>query len=459
MDADLVVLGAGPAGLAAAYRAAASGASVVVLESGDGPGGMARSITVAGQRVDLGSHRLHPAIAPPILAELRSLLGDDLQLRTRKGRILLEGRWVTFPLEPGDVVRNLPVSFAAGLARDALMAWARRRSQDSFAAAVESSLGPTIARRFYLPYARKLWGLDPAELDAEQARRRVSAGGIGSLVRRALGGRGAGKRTFYYPRRGFGQLWEALAGAAAAAGAELRYGAPAAELERAPGGVVVRTATGERVTARACFSTVPVTALARLVRPQAPPEVVRAAAGLDFRAMLLVYLVVPRERYTPFDAHYLPGPHTPLSRLSEPKNYRDGDDPPGHTVLCAELPTRRGSSLWEASDGELRRTVTAGLVAAGLPDPEPVSAEVWRLPRVYPLYRRGFAADLEVLDRWIAALGPVLSFGRNGSFVHDNSHHALAMGWAAAAAFGPGGIDRAAWARARAQFAAHVVED
>lgn len=459
MDADLVVLGAGPAGLAAAYRAASDGASVIVLESAPGPGGMARSITVAGQRVDLGSHRLHPSIAPPILAELRALLGDDLQLRTRRGRILLDGRWVAFPLEPTDLARHLPPSFAAGLARDALTAWARRRSDASFAAALESSLGPTIARRFYLPYARKLWGIDPGELDAEQARRRVSAGGIGALVRRAFGGRRAGKRTFYYPRHGFGQLWEALAGAAAQAGACLCYGARAVELRCAPDRVVVRTAAGEEVGAKVCFSTVPLTALARLVRPEAPAQALRAASALGFRAMVLVYLVVPRARYTAFDAHYIPGPQTPVSRLSEPKNYRHGDDPPGRTVLCAELPSAPGSELWETPDEELGRTVAAGLVACGLPEPAAEGVHVERLPHVYPVYRRGFAANLDTLERWTASLERVLTFGRNGSFVHDNSHHALAMGWAAAGALRPGGIDRALWARAREGFAAHVVED
>jgi protoporphyrinogen oxidase len=456
VDADLVVLGAGPAGLAAAYRAQRAGASVVVLERGPGPGGLARSISVAGQRVDLGSHRLHPSIDPEILVELRTLLGDDLQLRPRRGRILLEGRWVAFPLRATDLARNLPPSFAAGLTRDALAGRARRRRNGSFAAEVEAAFGPTLAHRFYLPYARKLWGLEPDELDAEQARRRISATGLGVLARRVL--RGSSKRTFYYPRRGFGQLWEELADAAARAGAELRYSTAAEELRAGRDAVVVRTNAGE-VRARVAFSTVPITALAGLVRPEPPETVTAAAAQLSFRAMVLVYLVVARPRYTSFDAHYLPGPATPLSRLSEPKNYRAGDDPADRTVLCAELPTEPGSELWCASDAELARSVAADLVAVGLPDPSPVASHVERLPRVYPVYRKGFARAFGEVDRWASGLARVLTFGRNGLFAHDNSHHALEMGWAAAAVLGPDGIDRARWAEARARFAAHVVED
>src|SRR4029453_56890 len=99
-QADLIVLGAGPAGVGAAYRPARAGHKVVVLERAPGPGGAAASFELDGIRVDHGSHRLHPAIDPRILDDLRGLLGDELQRRPRNGRIWLEGRWIRFPLRP-----------------------------------------------------------------------------------------------------------------------------------------------------------------------------------------------------------------------------------------------------------------------------------------------------------------------------------------------------------------------
>jgi protoporphyrinogen oxidase len=174
--ADLVILGAGPAGVGAAYRTARAGHRVVVLERAPGPGGAAASFELDGVRVDHGSHRLHPAIEPRILEDLRGLLGDELQRRPRNGRIFLEGRWIRFPLRPADLARRLPPSFAAGAAADAASAWARRPRADTFAETLRAGLGPTMCERFYFPYARKLWGLDPSELAGEQARRRVSAG-------------------------------------------------------------------------------------------------------------------------------------------------------------------------------------------------------------------------------------------------------------------------------------------
>ena len=177
--------------------------------------------------------------------------------------------------------------------------------------------------------------------------------------------------------------------------------------------------------------------------------------------MVLVYLVLDGGRYSECDAHYLPDPGTPVTRVSEPTNYRDGDDPPGRTVLCAELPCQRGDPLWEAGEERLAALVAATLRDRGLPDPGPVRAvAVRRLANAYPVYRVGYAAPFQALDAWAAAQPALLSFGRLGLFAHDNTHHARALAWAAADALAPdGAFDRDAWASARESFTRHVVED
>jgi protoporphyrinogen oxidase len=188
---------------------------------------------------------------------------------------------------------------------------------------------------------------------------------------------------------------------------------------------------------------------------------VRAAAeALTFRSMVLVYLVLGVRQYTPFDAHYLPEPFTPVTRVSEPRNYRDGDDPEDRTVLCAELPCFAGDALWTAGPAALGELVADGLRAAGLPDPPVLDVQVRRLGRAYPVYRRGYERHFAALDDWAAAQPRLLTFGRQGLFAHDNTHHALAMAWDAVDALGrDGSFDRPAWSAARRRFATHVVED
>lgn len=467
---DLVVLGAGPAGIGAAHRAADAGLDVVVLERLDAVGGAARSIDVAGVRCDLGSHRLHRAIDPAILSRLRGLLGDDLQERTRNGRIRLAGRWLPFPLRPGALV-HLPPGFAAAAVRDTLLAPLRRGEPASFDEAVRLGLGPTMAERFYGPYARKLWGMDPGLISAEQARRRVGAATPVDVLRRVVRGADPGARTFLYPRRGFGQIFEALAEAAVGRGADLRLGATVTAVRTAPDGATVqavgRDGTSAVVSARHVWSTLPLPVLARLHEPPPPPAVVAAASRLRTRAMVLVYLVAERDRWTGFDAHYLPEAWTPITRISEPTAYRDGHpgshdpgDPPGRTVLCAEVPCDVDDPVWRADDAALADLVRATIARLGLPDPAPVHVETRRLASAYPITPVGFERDLAVVDDWAAGRPGLLTFGRQGLFVHDNAHHALAMAWAAGDAFDPvAGIDPGAWDEARVRFATHVVED
>jgi protoporphyrinogen oxidase len=399
---------------------------------------------VGGVRVDHGSHRLHPATDPRVLAELRGLLGDDLQRRPRNGRIRLAGRWVRFPLSARDLSTSLPPSFALGAARDALLAPARRPRSDTFADVLRAGLGPTLCERFYFPYARKIWGLEPHELSGEQARRRVRADSPAKLARRLVRRE---QPFFHYPRTGFGAISERLADAAAGAGADLRFGCAVQRVE--PGRV---TAGGRTFAAGTVFSTLPLPVLARMAGGP--------ASALEFRALALVYLVLATRRYTPFDAHYLPEATTPVTRVSEPRNYRDGDDPPDRTVLCAELPCTVGDAVWTAPPEALATLVTDGLRAAGLPEPPVVDVDVRRLPRAYPIYRLGFEAQFDALDRWAGGRPDLVTFGRQGLFAHDNTHHALVMAWDAVAALGPDGVfDRDEWAAARRRFAAHVVED
>ena len=458
---DIAVLGAGPAGLAAALRLAESGRRVVVLERARQVGGLTASFEVGGQRVDVGSHRLHPSIEPEMLALLRSLLGDELQLRKRNGRIRLFDQWLAFPLSSGNLLRSMPPSFLVRATGSALLATTRPRREATFNDYVTTGLGRVMGEEFYFPYARKIWGLSADELSGAQARRRISADSPLRLLRKVLrpaAAEGFGPGRFLYPAGGFGRIAEVLADAATESGAEIRLGNAVAGVRLTPNDATVTTADGT-VAAGTVLSTLPVTTLAALLQPTGPP-----AASLEFRAMVVVYVVIDAPSYTPFDAHYLPGPSTRITRVSEPKNYRDATpswpDPPDTTVLCAEIPCRLGDDVWESGEGELTERVIEGLVVNGLPRPRVLETSVLRQPQAYPIYRVGQEAVLEPVLDDLATRPRLVSFGRQGLFAHDNTHHALAMAQAAAAAVRPDGtVDLAAWAAALDRFAGHVVED
>ena len=115
----IVILGAGPAGLAAAHALTRDAkARVTVIERAPRAGGNSASFPVEGVICDYGSHRFHPAAEPEVLADVKDLLGDDLLLRPRHGRIRLGGRWIHFPLKLADALMRLPRPFALSLVGD-----------------------------------------------------------------------------------------------------------------------------------------------------------------------------------------------------------------------------------------------------------------------------------------------------------------------------------------------------
>ena len=467
----VVILGAGPAGVAAAWQLARQGkADALVVEQRDAVGGNAGSFEIDGIPVDYGSHRLHPSCQPAILSDIRRLLGADLLDRPRHGRIHLRGRWIHFPLQPADLFRHMPWSFGLGVAGDALrklVAPGDEEAGDSFATALQRGLGNTICRDFYFPYAVKIWGLSPEELSATQARRRVSAGSMTKMARRIVaavpGLKTSGAGRFFYPRHGYGQISQALAGAARAAGVDIQFGATVCGVRL---GTPHRVDVGRAGALRAfeadhVWSTIPISVLTRLISPAAPANVVRACERVTYRAMVLVYLTLAQARFTPYDAHYFPQPDVRLTRLSEPKNYSARDDPSDRTVLCAEIPCSIDDQIWTSSDTALADVVRDALARCDVPIQAPVLRVVSkRLPAAYPIYRRGYEEHFQLVDAWVGGLDHVLTFGRQGLFAHDNTHHTLAMAYAAVDCLGGSGeFDRARWRHYRQAFESHVVED
>jgi len=470
----VVILGAGPAGLGAAFQLARrSLAEVTVIERNPRVGGNAGSFELAGLPVDYGSHRLHPACDPAVLRDVRALLGDDLLDRPRHGRIRLRGRWIHFPLKPLDLALRLPADFSLGVAKDLARKVVRGKRpgehEDTFASVLEAGLGRTICRDFYFPYARKVWGLDPEHLSATQARRRVGASSLGKMIKKVLAAvpglkpRGSGR--FYYPLHGYGQISEAYCQAARAAGANILLNARvhAVETDRNAVGAVQYERDGALATLPAdqVWSTIPITVLARSLNPPPPPEYLRAASSIDYRAMILIYAVLEQPQFSEYDAHYFPEPEIRIARLSEPKNYRGRQWRSEVTVLCAELPCSPEDPEWRLSDEELGQLLRESLARAGIPVRAPVRQVVTRrLRQAYPIYTRGYEASFDLLDEWLSQVGGLLTFGRQGLFAHDNTHHALYMAYSAVECLGANGaFDRGQWQAYRRVFETHVVED
>ena len=470
MSKKVVILGAGPAGLALAMkllRRRDIDVEVIVVEKESHVGGLTGSFECEGLIFDYGSHRLHPATSPDILDDIRDLLGPDLLDRPRNGRIRVLGRFIRFPLNALDLTARLPLSFLSRIVRDKMVKPFGQKSnaRGSFADVLLDNLGPAVCDVFYFPYARKMWGLDPGEIDGEQARRRVSAKKIHIILGKALwalpGFKRRGSGRFYYPRKGFGQISLAFAQEIKRLGGHLHLSTAIREVCVEKGrmkGIV--TKNGE-VLADFVFSTIPIAVLAGALSPRPPSEVGYACRNLKYRGMVLHYMVLETERFTPFDAHYFPEQDVVFSRLSEPKNYIGSSEPSGLTGLCAEIPCDVGDEMWKAPEQEVSDRVVEDLRSVGLPVRSPVRESfVRRIPYAYPVYHLGFEKEFQIVDGYLEGIPGLVSLGRQGLFVHDNTHHAIEMAYRASECLEPDlNWNSGMWRLCRERFSQHVVED
>jgi len=472
----VIIIGAGPAGLGAAFKVTRKNhAHVTVIEQGENVGGIAGSFEISGVHVDYGSHRLHPSCDPEIMNDIKTLLNDDLLNRPRHGRIRLFGKWIHFPLKPLDLMFRLSPIFSGGVMIDIIAKTlgtgknSLSNNDETFASVLEAGLGRTVCKNFYFPYSKKLWGLPPEELSAVLAHRRVSANSLKKMFLKILTVLPFVKKNdagrFYYPKKGFGQISECLYNAAIQAGAQFYLNSRLKTIEINGKSVksVCFDQKGQMIKRKADFvwSTIPLPDLVKCMEPSPPDMVTRSLDGIKYRSMILIYLLLEQNRFSEYDAHYFPELHIPISRLSETKNYYNSREPEKYTVLCAELPCSKRDPKWNMTDEELGKIVCQCLESAGIPVKVPIKhVTTRRLKHAYPIYYSGYEKYFHRIDEWLEQIENLISFGRQGLFVHDNTHHALYMAYSAAKCLGGNGdFDMAQWQRFKQIFDSFVVED
>jgi protoporphyrinogen oxidase len=452
-----LVLGAGPAGLAAAQALVEGGAQVTLLEASSSVGGLARSQRVAGHWVDLGPHRLHREAS----ASVRRLLGGagGLSERPRKGKIHLGARSVDYPLSPVSLLRGLGPYQAARFALGALTA-SRCAGDRSYAGEARRRVGGPVYDALYAPAAKKIWGRAPEELDGSQAVARVGTRSPRALLGRLVGRGEPG--SYLYPSHGAnGFAYEAWARELKRRGVSLLDQTAAQQVLHEQGRVRgVRASARGRTFVLPAERVVSTLALPRLLSLLVPALSGVGADELSFRSVVALHVVLGRARLSEQDVHYFPSPSVPFARLTEQAGFgRAPGTPAGETVITLDLYDDAEGPLTHASAEELLQRVWPDLESFGL-TPSDVRAVDKRVAHdAYPVMGLGYLAARDRCLDALTAVDGLISTGRAGLFQHVNQHHAIEMGLeAGAVALGPAPITRRWRALARRFESMRVVD-
>ena len=429
----VVVLGGGPAGLTAGYQMAKQGKAVIVLESTDQIGGLARTEVRDGYRFDLGGHRFFTKVKE-VDNLWHEIMKEEFLRRPRQSRIYWNDKFLEYPLQGMDVIRKLgPVELTRCMLSYLWAAIKPKGREETFEQWVSNRFGKRLYQHFFKTYTEKLWGVPTDEIRAEWAAQRIKGLSFFAAAKAAFFGNKGNKiksliSEFNYPRYGPGQMWEQMAADIHEHGGEVRLNAPVTRLRTENGRVVEVVAGGESLQPSYVISSLPLRSTVGIADPEAPGDVRDAARGLRYRDFMTVSLVIEgTENLFPDNWIYI---HQPGVRVLRIQNFRswspwmvpnDTDASIGMEYFCFE-----GDDLWTMDDDDLVEMAKREIQQLNLARADAVKfGFVVRVHKAYPIYDVEYGERVAQIRGWLDGIANLQQVGRNGLHRYNNSDHSM----------------------------------
>lgn len=437
-----VIIGAGPAGLTAAFTLSKLGQNPTIFEMSHYVGGISRTHVWNGNRIDIGGHRFFTK-NEDVKKFWDEMLDEPMIKVNRLSRIYYQGRFFHYPLQIINTIVNL------GIIESALMVASYVRAQfkkelpeDSFEQWVRNRFGDRLYRTFFKTYTEKVWGISCNEIRADWAAQRIHGLNFLTAVMNALRNTGRVKsliKTFDYPRLGPGMLWESCARKIKEQGGQLQTGCRVSRIFHDNGTVkeIEFEIDGKRHLSDVgnVISTMPLSELANVLDPAPPQHVLDAANGLKYRDFLIVALTCNNADLFPDNWLYIHSPDVRVGRIQNFRNWsKDLVAPETGTTLGMEYFCSRNDDLWNMSDNALIAQAKIELSILGLvQDHDLVEGYVIRELNAYPVYDSAYREHVNVLCEYFSnSFNNLQTAGRNALHRYNNQDHSMLAGQHAA---------------------------
>jgi protoporphyrinogen oxidase len=435
------IIGAGPAGMTAAYRLTKEGFKVDVYEAGDTVGGMSKTIDLWNQKVDLGPHRFFSS-DPRVNQIWLELVGDDYEMVNRLTRIFYQNKFFHYPLRPWNAFSNLGFREAlnCGFSYAKQMVTHKNDSADTFESWVVGKFGRRLFEIFFKTYSEKLWGIKCDELDSDFAAQRIKNLSLFEALKNAfLSGKGNKHKTlvdtFAYPHQGSGIVYERMAEYVEQNGGNIFYHTPVKKVCTENDKVIgLETIDDKFHQYDQIISTMPLTRLVAQL-PEVPESIVELANSLKFRNTILVYLNIDSIDLFADNWLYIHADNLLTGRITNFRNWSPqlfGDEKT--SILALEYWCYDEDEIWLKSNNELidlaskeiRQTDLIGKAAI-------LEGYVHRVKNCYPVYNKGYKHNLKPIENYLGTIEGLSVIGRYGAFKYNNQDHSILMGILAAA--------------------------
>ncbi len=453
---DTLIIGAGPAGLAAAVELLKAGKDFIVIEKSNQVGGLSKTYTFTeGEyvfRTDNGPHRFFSK-NKYLYSFIENILKEKWLQVTRYTRQYIGGVYYQYPIQIYQALKNLGFRRSVRIVFDYIYGriyyGIGKKPIHNFREYVYAHFGKTLGEFNMINYTEKIWGIPAETMHTDWAKQRIKGLYIFEIIRTSLQQlpfiRKHKKHTraaslvdvFYYPEYGTGLLYESIADKIRSAGKSILLNTKPTVIHHTDGRVTQVVCTGDEedieITCNTLIESIPLTECITLFNPAADVEAAKESVQLTYRNQVYLFITIDKDSITKDQWIYFPEKHIPFARISEMKNFSTKMSPPGMTSLFIEFFCSPGDAVWNMSKEEVYALALPHLIQMNFFTEKEVR-NVYHMKEslVYPVYDTAYKAHLDVVKGYMDSFSNLYYIGRPGRFRYNNQDHSLEMGICAA---------------------------
>tara|TARA_B100001287_G_scaffold102283_1_gene85929 strand:+ start:285 stop:1715 length:1431 start_codon:yes stop_codon:yes gene_type:complete len=433
----IAIIGAGPAGLTAAHELALKGYQVHLFEASKSVGGMAKSIRLWNQIIDLGPHRFFSSDTR-VNKKWLDVIGKDYAMVNRLTRIYYNNEFFAYPLKPFDALSRLGLYKSTLCILSYLIAKVKNsKNNKTFESWVTNRFGYRLFSIFFKSYSEKLWGISCKRLDADFAAQRIKKLSLYEAIKSAFIKSGNKHKTlvdeFAYPLKGAGQIYSRMEDQIRSKKGKVFLSTRVKSVDKKNDKVYQITLDNKKtIKYDHVISTMPMTHLVEKIG--APKKVLNAAKKLIFRNTILVYLKVDSSKLFPDQWLYIHSDEVLTGRVTNFKNWvKTINNNQKETILCLEYWCYDDDDIWHQSENQMVKLAIKEIEIIGLAKSNKVIAgKLIRVPKCYPVYSTGYQKNLKIVENYLDGIKNLSVIGRYGAFKYNNQDHSILMGLLAA---------------------------
>ncbi len=435
---DVIIIGAGPAGLTAAYELMSSGKTTLLLEKKPQVGGLAETKVFGKHRYDIGPHRFFTK-NKEVYDLFLKILGDDAVEVKRKTRILFKNSYFDYPLTPLNalfglgIFESIAIIFSYFVAR--LKSYLKISKITNFEEWVIDKFGAKLFNNFFKNYTEKVWGIDCKDIGKDWAAQRIKGLSLSTAIKFALFPNSKKRPKtlvdmFYYPKLGAGMLWEKFEEEIRSKNIEVVKNAEVINIDDIDEMMTLEYLSDgdlKKVSCKHVLFSNPLLDFINFYKDELPNDVINAAAKLEYRNHISVHITIDEKL---FDDNwiYIHSPELKMARIADFTNFSKDMSVEGNYPLTLEYFCFEDDEIWNSDKNDVIDFAISELKQIFKEEFQVVHSDITKNPKAYPVIRTGYEENLNILREWLSKKKNLTAIGRSGMFKYNNQDHAMATG-------------------------------